>query len=416
MTPLIAHMTTGSENPSKRVESAPTAGGTEPSATVALPDLAAAEASAFLTGELTRRHAELQRTLESVKTVLTGLERQREAAIEEHQRETAAGVSALVEKLLMAATGHVEAAERRGRDEAHVQIADVQALVERLKDELKVERERVDTAHDTLDQEQAARRRVEAACAEQELGHQERAAQNESRLQAVQDELEAQRAECFRLRQQLDLEQSERAKFAAALQTVQRAVSFAEPIHADDATSSAYVAQPVDRSPAQGPGERAVPGTITRQGLASSGGGPVSVDGPASPTGPTSPSGPTLTLVRSTPPSEVEPDPELLEYVKRLLDDVETMYWADLETARGPEEVVSRLTANLRYARDVFSRRQNAEESEETTLFEQELMKLLDQTSESSFGRHLAFSAYELYPVADRRPAPSAIRPNTMKS
>jgi hypothetical protein len=198
------------------------------------------------------------------------------------------------------------------------------------------------------------------------------------------------------LRQQLEAEQSERTRLTAAVQSVQRALSLAD------------VAQPAAAAPAQAATPQndvqpaAAPAAAVREEFAAE--PEIHVIEPDTPA-------PTrkLELVASASDAP-EPRPELVEYIRQLLDDVEAMYWADLESARGPSDVVARLTANLKYARDVFARRLEASDAGQINLFERQLMALLDTTSETSFGRHLSFSAYELYPVSDesgRGPRPT---------
>jgi hypothetical protein len=62
-------------------------------------------------------------------------------------------------------------------------------------------------------------------------------------------------------------------------------------------------------------------------------------------------------------------------------------------------EVVDRLAANLRYARDMFVQQGLAEglEAESASLlFEQRLSAKVDELGSTTLGRHLAIAAYEL--------------------
>ena len=64
--------------------------------------------------------------------------------------------------------------------------------------------------------------------------------------------------------------------------------------------------------------------------------------------------------------------------------------------AHASVEVVDRLSANLRYARDVFVQRAASRGVIGATLFEQELCAKLDEVGETALGRHLSIAAYEL--------------------
>jgi hypothetical protein len=86
----------------------------------------------------------------------------------------------------------------------------------------------------------------------------------------------------------------------------------------------------------------------------------------------------------------------VLEHVKQMLDEIEAMYWADVESADRPAEVVERLTINLRYAWDLFTRRMASDGGSGAAAFEQQLSMLLDAKSTTSFGRHLSIAAHQI--------------------
>ena len=81
--------------------------------------------------------------------------------------------------------------------------------------------------------------------------------------------------------------------------------------------------------------------------------------------------------------------------MQQLLAEMESIYWADLRTEGNAADVVDRLTANLRYAHDVFTRRLATSGVDDATLFERQMAILLDSKPETSFARHLAIAAYE---------------------
>jgi hypothetical protein len=105
-----------------------------------------------------------------------------------------------------------------------------------------------------------------------------------------------------------------------------------------------------------------------------------------------------LKLVRAASAPAGAEQEELIEYVKQLFDQIEAIYRSDLGSATDTSDVVDRLTANLRYAHDVFARRVSSADGGDLALFEQQLAILLDARSETSFGRHLAIAAFNYAP------------------
>jgi murein DD-endopeptidase MepM/ murein hydrolase activator NlpD len=196
-------------------------------------DVTATAVAACFTTELHRRHADWRRTLKGVQDVLAGLDRTCEATINtltETEAEPAAAMSTLVDTLVAAATANADAAAQRTRTEAQIEIADLQALVDRLQAELHAAREQVQTAREECDEAHRARGHAEVARDEAQGVYAHLLSTSESQLHGVQAALEAERAVSFGLHQQLEAEQAERARCFAALETVRRAVSFAEPV------------------------------------------------------------------------------------------------------------------------------------------------------------------------------------------
>src|SRR5712692_4947874 len=200
-----------------------------------------------------RHDSEWRRTIASVREMLAGLDRTGDAsATDEQQKQkrskAAAWVSSLVEKLVAAATAEREAAVKRTRAEADIDIAQMQALVIHLRSESEFQRE-----------------------------------------------------EISRLQERLEAEKAKNARLAAAFEAVQRAASFVEPI------------EPALRpaSPAPQTSEHTTPAESRP-----------------------------LKLVSTT--SGAASDPALVEYVKQLLDQIESRYWTDLGAAMGPADIVDR--------------------------------------------------------------------------
>ena len=230
-----------------------------------------------------------------------------------------------------------------------------------------------------IQQAEAAREETERLLAEAASAH-------ESQVRAMQTQLEGERAESARLRQQLDTEHVERVRLTSALDAIQRAVSSVETVRTpseppitvpwtdDHATASAYadsIAEP-DKAANVPQGEASAPEPVIAPPVDRS-----------------------LTLVKTRLSSFAEARDELVKYAKELLDQVETMYLADLESSRSSADVVNRLTDHLRYARTVFARRVNAADKE-PTLFDDQVVALLDAKATTPFGGHLAFSAYQV--------------------
>ena len=333
--------------------------------------LAAVEASA-LVDELRGRHGEWCSALKSLQATLASVDRACQAAVDE-EHDPGNKVPELVERIVAAATTEADGAIRQVRAEAEREIA--------------AHREQLQTARAELAHEQTIRLHAEAARGEAERLLAEAASAHDSQVRLMQTQLEAERAESARLWQQLDAEHVERVRLAAALDAIQRAVSSVETVRTpselpnhvpridDQPAASAHagaVIEPYDAANAS-QGAASVPeGAIDRN----------------------------LTLVRTRPPADAEAQDELVNYAKELLDQVEAMYCADLESSRSSADVVNRLTDHLRYARTAFARRVNAADGE-PTLFDDQVVMLLDAKATTAFGGHLAFSAYQVCAAPD---------------
>ncbi|MEO8077427.1 MAG: hypothetical protein ABI818_13945 [Acidobacteriota bacterium] len=87
---------------------------------------------------------------------------------------------------------------------------------------------------------------------------------------------------------------------------------------------------------------------------------------------------------------ELKSQAELRAYAGSLFDEVEHMYRADEAAGKTGDELVSRLHANLDYARSIFANRTAYESPVAAGLLEAELTGMLDLHRESGFGRDLA--------------------------
>lgn len=184
-----------------------------------------------------------------------------------------------------------------------------------------------------------------------------------SQLQIVRAQLEAERAAVAELKATLEAEKAARARLVDALQTVQRAVSFGD---AD--------------SRARAEGAPAPPPVIALPE-------PTAVSEEDS-------LGPPLKLVSSTPTANPDIERELVAYAQHLFDQILSIYLADVSSAEDSVVAVDRLTANLRHAHRVFTRRLQFCNAGDSTVFEEQLAVLLDREAQTSFGRHLAVAAY----------------------
>jgi hypothetical protein len=82
------------------------------------------------------------------------------------------------------------------------------------------------------------------------------------------------------------------------------------------------------------------------------------------------------------------------EYARQLLDNIEAVYAADVASGLMPDDLVARLAANLTYGAEVFARRLGSAAGPGTSVFDEQLMIVLQTRGEVSFGRHLAVAAY----------------------
>jgi hypothetical protein len=340
------------------------------------------ELTALLTDDTTRRHDQFRRTLDSFKTALVELEHTCEAAssgLTENQPLPAAAVSDLVERCVAAAAAERDAAVERTRIEADAKIRRLQdlvdrsqELVEKLQVESQTERDKLKTALEAVDKEQAARTEAEAALQEAHATGKQIAATLNAQLHAARVELEAERTETVRLKRQVESTTSELAKLVDALQTVRRAVTFEESSGRTPHPSPDAVGRDADQTPAA-----PTPATPAPQ--------------PA-----------------ETSQPETQAQRDLVAYIDQLLGEIETIYWRDLGSHKNPSDVVERLTANLRYAYAAVVRHGGSSMSGASALFERQLMALMDAKAETSFARHLGISAYEYAIAPDSLTHPAA--------
>jgi DNA repair exonuclease SbcCD ATPase subunit len=322
----------------------------DPRATRQDDDLATT-ALAMIDDEVRRSHGEWRRTLDTVKETLATLERTCESAIETHD----AGIAGLVEALAGSARNAAAAAAQQTRARAEDEIEELRGALERNEIALQSARKALKTAADQLDTERRERERARDA-------FERRNEHITSQLQAARNEQEAQKAELSTLRQHLEAERAERSALERTLQAVRNALCLAQSEHA---------ATPPP-TPVEGRSlEEAAHAVST-----------------ASPTPDDSKPDPVVD------PVAIEPFPEVVEHARRLLEQAEEMYRADIRSGCPPIDVVDRLTAILRYSRDLIVGRWGSDECDAAAIFRQELGALLDANTETSFGRQLSIAAF----------------------
>jgi hypothetical protein len=204
-----------------------------------------------------------------------------------------------------------------------------------------------------------------------------------------QVEVERLQALVTRLQGELATQKATSARLSAALQTVQRAISFTDP---DDPAPGpggppGTMHHSADDDPSSDLGDRPERADVAWNRTSAEAAPMASSPAPVSRA---------LKLVGSTNASGAGSPTDLAEYVTQMLDEIERIYWADSGSDLTPAELLDRLTANIRYARDAFSRRSGGAPGS-AALLEQHVSTLLETKAETSFGRHLGFAAYDLF-------------------
>jgi hypothetical protein len=254
--------------------------------------------------------------------------------------ETAASsadrVSDLIQKLVAAATAEVESAAQRTRAQAQIEITELHQTIARLRDDLQAERDR---------------------------------------LEAASTELVLACAATSQLKEELEASRHERARVAATLQTVRLLISGLDPEDLgpdatpdptadvaegdDELTNSAFDAE-LDFSEFE-----------SDEAVLATGRAPISAD---------------------TPDPSAVSHTAAAPHLTHLLAQIEEIYRSDLKSSEGTSEVVTRLAANLAYARDAYARRLDSADGNDVTQFDRHVAALRDARSGTPFGRHLAMA------------------------
>jgi hypothetical protein len=254
--------------------------------------------------------------------------------------ETAAAsgdrLSDLIQKLVAAATAEVENAAQRTRAQAQIEITELQRTIARLRDDVQTERDR---------------------------------------LEAASTELILARAAASQLKEELEGERVEKARFAATLETVRLVISGIDPeVHGPDLTprSTSHAAE--------GDDELTESEFDADLGLAEFQSGDPVVAAHQS------------LQADDMPDRDAASQADAAGHLAQLLTQIEEIYRSDLKSSEGTSEVVTRLAANLAYARDAYARRLDSADGDDVTPFDRQVAALRDARSGTPFGRHLAMA------------------------
>jgi hypothetical protein len=168
------------------------------------------EASALFDTELARHHEDWRGALVSVKAAVAALETQCDTAISAAPQAPTAAVSALIQKIVAAAAAEAESLVQQVEAGARAEVAEAQALVTQLQADVRAGEGQLALAREQLQVEQTARARAESAAADVRA--------DAGRLQA---EVRAGAERLTQAREQLDAEQAARARAESAVKETQ---------------------------------------------------------------------------------------------------------------------------------------------------------------------------------------------------
>ena len=337
--------------------------------------------------ELNRCDHEWHAAVASVKDTVAVLERACDAFLNKTHVTPSGAVAQLVDRIVVTASDEAERAAEHVRSELGLQLAGARALADRLEGELNAARGELVTTQERFDAEHVGRTRAEAERQDAQTRCEQMAVERESELQRHRTDLETRRRELESISQQLESARAERDALTGVIQTIQRNIQQA----------IATAAAPADSAPAQRP----------------TSGGQANVAPPPHPAGaapertlatavplatpPATPKDATAPQIQSRASEPVsDSDATLAPYVEELLKTAERKHNEDLESGLLPFEAADRLTSNLRDARSQVMQKMGAVYTEAASVFEAQLMRLIDMHGATTFGRHLGIAAYEL--------------------
>ena len=301
-------------------------------------------------------------------------------------------LSAIIGRLVTETLVEANAAVERARAANQFELAAVKAALEEqtrrnealssslgqsdfeiaeLRSKLQVERENTKAATEAHERAQ----RAHAEMAYEHSIREQLVAAYESRLRDVHVELDTMRASYTDLKQQREAESAEHARLITALKTVQQTCAVAE------SQASCHENRLSDRPD----------NSATHHETAVA----IQTGADETPLRTLSVAPRSLKLAARNEPPPVAASPQLTEYLKGLFEQISTMYWVDVQ-AHASADVLDRLCANVRYARDAFVQRARVEGANGADLFDGELSAKLDEFGTTSLGRHLSIAAYAL--------------------
>ncbi|HJZ74044.1 MAG TPA: hypothetical protein VKE51_20030 [Vicinamibacterales bacterium] len=314
----------------------------------------------------------------------------RDYAGEEKQR-----LRSIVDQLT-AAVADTEADVEKARAEATAEIAQLRRTTSEVEALLAAERETTASLRDQL--AAAEQQRLSAESARDEAVHKQQDITDdyESRLREACQERDAERANVAardqtiaqleaasvsdrerhdaavaQLRQQLEQLTSEALRWSSVVQAVERVLA-AQPADEGDRSGSAINVTPPLEPPT-----------------------PVDEDDEPLHLNDLVPASSPPPVADAAAASAALPDP-IDTYVRQLLGTAEQMYEMDRDAGRPAVEIVDRLVAHLRYARDLVVRRVVGT-ADGNAVFRRVLSALLNERSEQEFGRNLASAVSDLY-------------------
>jgi len=269
-----------------------------------------------------------------------------------------------------------QAAAQRARLESDIELGHSNDLVERLQVELERLREQLHFEANRVDNAGAG-----AEWSQREAAHR-------SEMIALREELQASRAECTELAHQIEIEKAKHARLIAGVRSIQQTKPPAALIGfvvSGDSVAPERIAVPeAPREPVPGPVIDTTPASAK---TIETGAQTVVAPDPA-----------------AVAPAAAEPaaasahkalDFDAIEYAHRLLDEIEAVYDADTNSGLSSDELIGRLSGNLKYGAAVFARRLGAASADAGILFDQQLTARHDEKGETRFGRHLRVATYE---------------------
>jgi hypothetical protein len=334
-----------------------------------LRDLATRAASAVVVHVVERQRERWRRNLEEVRSTLISLERASESVGAWSPEDAAADVSGLVDGLVAAAAADASAAAEKSRAEARAAIEQLQSRLARLETASQALQEELTRASARLQEEHELRVGAQTALANLQRRHEHVVAELRAELQTARRHVDAARCQSAAFRAQL----------TTSLETALRAV------RGDDAASAPDL-EDACRPPADDTPSGAGHAPVRVERVVDASGGPA-------------PAPRALTLVAPAPPTPTAA-PEDVEQVDLLLVEAESKYGADIRAGFSPLEVVDRLTGTLRQAREQFVAASGSRTDRAADLFKDRLASFFNERTDTTFGRHLGISIYELYPVA----------------